>query len=149
MKPAAKAYSKSVKQNKSEGPLCFAVTFFFLTLNSFFLAGNLFFHFAIYVSLGMRSLKPTFIDLHCYAYTFPGLLSLLPSNTVSTDSPSTRLGVIHAETKKPASAPPSCLFLIFWMQLQRFFCGIANWIVKPVVLYVFEAYKSKINGVKE
>ena len=60
-------------------------------LNSFFLQGNFFFHFAIYVSLGMRLLKSMFIDLHCYASMFPGLLSLLPSNAVSADSLSTGL----------------------------------------------------------
>ena len=66
--------------------------------------GNFFFHFTIYVSLGMRSMKPKFIDLHCYASIFPGLLSLLWSNAVSADILSTRLRVIHAETK--TSAPP-------------------------------------------
>ena len=89
MKPATKTCSKSVKQNKSKGLLSFAVTFF-LTLNSFFWM-VISFHFAIYVSLGMRSLKPMFMDLHCYASTFPGLLSSLPSNAVSADSLSTRL----------------------------------------------------------
>ena len=69
----------------------------------------------------MRSLKPTFIDLHCYASTFQGLDSLLPSNAVSADSLSTRLRVTHAETKISTSAPASCLFLIFWTQLQSFF----------------------------
>ena len=131
MKPAIKTYSKSVKQNKSKGPLSFTVAFFF-TLVSFFLASNFFFHFAICVSLRMRTLKPMFIDLHCYASTLPGLLSLLPSNAVSTDSLSTGLLVIQAETKKKATSAPPCLFLIFWTQLQRFFCGIANWIVKLV-----------------
>ena len=120
MKPAIKTYSKSVKQNKSKAPLSFTVAFFF-TLISFFLASNFFFHFTICVSLGMRMLKPMFIDLHCYASTLPGLLSLLPSNAVSTDSLSTRLWVVYAETKKATSAPPSCLFFIFWMQPQRLF----------------------------
>ena len=102
MKPATKTYSKSVKQNKSKGPLSFTVAFFF-TLISFFLASNFFFHFTICVSLGMRMLKPMFIDLHCYASTLPGLLSLLPSNAVSTDSLSTGLLVIQAETKKKSN----------------------------------------------
>ena len=99
MKPATKTYSKSVKQNKSKGPLSFTVAFFF-TLISFFLASNFFFHFTICVSLGMRMLKPMSIDLHCYASTLPGLLSLLPSNAVSTDSLSTGLLVTQAETNK-------------------------------------------------
>ena len=42
----------------------FAVTFY-IDFKYFSLAGNFFFHFAIYVSLGMSLLKPTFIDLHC------------------------------------------------------------------------------------
>ena len=131
MKICNKNLFKISKQNKSKGPLSFAVAFFFW-LWIVFLASNFFFHFTIYVSLGMRSLKPTFIDLHCYPSTFPGLLSLLPSNAVSADSLSTRPWVIHAETKKATSASPSCLLLTFWMQLQRFFCGTANRIVKPV-----------------
>ena len=81
--------------------MAFAVTFFFFFwLWIVFFAVNFFFHFAIYISLGMRSLKPTFIDLHCYASSFPGLLSLLLSNAVRAASLSTRLWVIHAETKK-------------------------------------------------
>ena len=97
-----------------------------------YFASNFFFHFVIYVSFGIRLLKPTFIYLHCYTSLFSGLLSLLLNNAVSAASLSTRLWVIHAETKKATSAPPSCLFLIFWMQLQQFFCGILNRIVKPV-----------------
>ena len=97
-----------------------------------YFASNFFFHFVIYVSFGIRLLKPTFIYLHCYTSLFFVLLSLLLNNAVSAASLSTRLWVIHAETKKATSAPPSCLFLIFWMQLQQFFCGILNRIVKPV-----------------
>ena len=126
-----KVCSKSVKQSKGKGLLSFAVIFF-MTLNSFFLSGNFFFHFTIYVSLGMRWFKWIFIDLHCYTSLFPGLLSLLPSNAVSAASLSSRLWVIHAEAKKATSAPPSFLFLIFWTQSQRFFCGITNRIVRPV-----------------
>ena len=107
--------------------LLFAVTSFFFTLNSFF-----FLVISSFILQYMRSLKPTFIDFHCYASSFPGLLSLLPSNAVSTASLSSRLWVIHTKTKKATSAPPSCLFLIFWMQLQKLFFGITNRIVKPV-----------------
>ena len=110
MKPATKTYSKSVKQNKSKCPLSLIVAFFF-TLISFFLASNFFFHFAICVSLGMRMFKPMFIDLHCYASTLPGLLSLLPSNAVSTDSLSTGLLVIQAETKKKRSNICTTMFV--------------------------------------
>ena len=37
-----------------QSSLVLGVTLFFLTLNSFFFASNFSFHFAIYVSLGMR-----------------------------------------------------------------------------------------------
>ena len=141
---ATKTCSKSVKQSRSKGlVLCCHVAF---TLNSFLL---LVISFILqYVSLGIRSLKLMFIDLHCYACSFPRLLSLLPSNAVSAASLSTRLWVIHAETKI-TSAPPSCLFLIFGTQLQRFFVDLRIEELSLLVLYIFEAYKSKNNGVKE
>ena len=60
---------------------------------------------------------------------FPRVFFLLPTNTVSL---TTRLWVTHAKTKKKTSASPSCLFLIFWTHLQRFFRGIMNRIVKSV-----------------
>ena len=91
----------------------------------------------------MRLLKPTFIDPHCYASAFSGLLSILPSNAVNADSLSTvKLWVIDADTKKATPAPPLCLFWIFWTQLQRFFCGIVNQIVKPLC-FVCRLFASK------
>ena len=51
------------------------------------------------------------------------------------------LWVTHAETEE-ASAPPSSLLLIFWTQLQIFFCGITNRLVMPVC-FVFGVYRVK------
>ena len=44
---------------------------------------------------------------------------------------STKLSVTHAEIRKTTSAL-QCFFFIFQTQLQRFFCGISNPVVKPV-----------------
>ena len=52
-------------------------------------------------------------------------------------------------SKKTTSAPLSCLFLIFWMQHQRFLHGITNWLVKPICFVSNCGLYSKKSGVKK
>ena len=108
------------KKKKKWRSLVFHCNVICLTLSRlfFFFAGNFFFDFAILVS------SLTVILLHSQGFC----LSYRVTQSVSHYAMSNTL----ISKKQKTSAPLSCLFLIFWMQLQRFLLEIKNQLVKTV-----------------
>ena len=82
--------------------------FVWLWIGFFGFFGYFFFHFTIHVS--SLSAMPLHSQDFCLCYWVTQSVS-------------------HYVKKKSV---PQCLFLIFWMQLQRFLCGIMNQLVKAV-----------------
>ena len=107
--------SWNVKQEQQQNTSMefFRTWFSFKNLCCFLFMYNFFFHFMIYVSLGIRLQKPIFIDLHCFTTSFPVFLSgIFPGffNTRLDFSQSLRQPI--SKIKKTISALP-CFFLIF------------------------------------
>ena len=80
-----------------------------------------------YISLGMRSQKRTFIDLHCFTSSFTGFLFLLPNNTASL---STRLCVTHVETKNNMC---TTMFIFYFLNAAP---EIVNILVNTLIIFV-------------